>query len=115
VLLLPRLIVPWHIQCQIRRLTRQKGAISAELDKEVEHPVQFMADFQERMELVKQDLEWPTYSPLCTLWDQITRSYRSNPRALICPKCGAHNGLHDRPAQPVFICLKCKKTINSST
>jgi hypothetical protein len=113
VLLLPviRIIVPWRYRRKISQIKADRQKMSAQLADSLQDQVKFMEQFHKETRSVKQRLERPTYSPLCTLWDQITHSYRSNPKALICPVCGAHNGLHDPDNPPTYNCPNCQTVI----
>jgi hypothetical protein len=114
ILFAVRLVVPWRCRRQIEQLKAEKQNISNQLADAVQDQVEFMEKFRKETKSFKRQLERPTYSPLCTIWDRITRSYRSNPKALICPVCGAHNGLHDPANPPVYICPNCGSLIGGN-
>jgi hypothetical protein len=106
-----RFIVLWNYNRKINRLSGKKQTLSTDLAEAIQGHVEFMSQFEKDTKSFQQKLVQPTYSPLCTLWDYFTRSYRYNRKALICPDCGAHNGLHDPDNPPVYICPHCKSRI----
>ncbi|EAY14480.1 hypothetical protein TVAG_426740 [Trichomonas vaginalis G3] len=42
--------------------------------------------------------------------DKLCGTYTSNPKALICKKCGFNNGLADDPKNTTYICASCGST-----
>jgi hypothetical protein len=114
LLFVVRVVFPIRYDSPISALQRSPAKWSQQLSESVKGQVQFISNFQKETTTAKHQLEQPTYSPLCTLWDKFTHSYHYNPRALICPTCGAHNGLHDPEHPPVYFCPHCGVRIGES-
>ena len=85
----------------------EKGREKMDNDKEIEEFRSFMNNFIKNSSINSPRRVYVNRSIPVKIFDFITHSYVYNPKAIICKKCGANNGLCDDPSTVKFFCMNC--------
>lgn len=104
-------------QKQLKRIKDKQEENARKLRESVVDNEKFIKGINEENQKSQKDIqEFGSISPLCTLWDRISGSYKYNPDALICPNCKINNGMYDINKSSAerfyYICPNCNCRVN---
>lgn len=80
-------------------------------DEDINSCIEFLKKLQTQSRTDEAEIDAKRISIACSLWDKIAKTYRHNKEAIICPNCGANNGLSLHPDETICICPNCKHFI----
>ena len=93
------------IKLNKRQLKKSKEIM--ENDEEIEQYKKFLNSFINNTSVHSSNQAKVARSIPVKIFDFIFHTYNHNPKAIICPRCGANNGLCDDPKNVKYFCMNC--------
>jgi hypothetical protein len=82
-----------------------------DLQDQLESRCAFYRELEDRDKTMKLNFGTGEISIFCLIWDRIAGTYAGNGDAIICPKCGGHNGLSKATADARYRCAYCHTAV----